>query len=79
MDGLLMWRALLIAVLIALLATVASADIRRLMQAKGYGTSIGSGCLDGCSVGAMASTASENQPPPASSGCALPAALPCQL
>ena len=72
-----MWRALLIAALVALLATVASADIRRLMQAKGYGTSIGSGCVDGCSVGAITMQDAISEPVPPSSGCTFPATMPC--
>lgn len=75
-----MRRALLVAALVGLMAAAAQADIRRLMRAKGYASiPPASECSGGCSTGAMASTASENQPPPASSGCALPAVLPCQL
>lgn len=73
-----MWRALLIAALVGLVAAAASADIRRLMQAKGYSPiqAGGESCSSGCNT---ARTETNPVAPPPDTGCTLTAVLPCTL
>lgn len=73
-----MRRALLIAALVGLVATVASADIRRLMQAKGYSPSVGGGCLSDCG-GTVTPMDTISEPVSPNVGCTFPATMPCTM
>lgn len=74
-----MWKALLVAALIALIATIASADIRRLMQAKGYSPSFGGGECVGACGGFISSQDEISEPVSPNVGCTFPATFPCTM
>ena len=77
MDGLLM-RKILVVLVSILAAAAAHADIRRLMQAKGYNAPMGAECTGGCGQ-SVGTTSSTTEPSPDNSSCTLPATLPCTL
>lgn len=71
-----MRRAMLIASLVGLMAAAAHADIRRLMQAKGYSPANSGECVGACG-GFVSAQDSISEPVPVSSGCTFPATMPC--
>lgn len=71
-----MRRALLIAALIALAAVAANADIRRLMQAKGYAPAQGGQCEGTCG-GFVSSQDAVTDTPSFGTDCTFPATFPC--
>lgn len=74
-----MKRALLIAALVVSMAVAAHADIRRLMQAKGYSAipSVGA-CTGGCG-GTVTAQDSISEPVAPNVGCTFPATFPCTM
>lgn len=73
-----MWRALLIAALVGLVAAAASADIRRLMQAKGYSPANAGECVGACG-GFVSPQDSISEPVSPNVGCTFPATMPCTM
>jgi hypothetical protein len=71
-----MRKTLLILLLIVLAAAAAHADIRRLMQAKGYSPANGGQCEGACG-GFVSSQDSISEPVPIDDGCTFPATMPC--
>jgi len=69
-------RKLLVILVVILIAAAASADIRRLMQAKGYAPAMGGQCEGACG-GFVTAQDSISEPVPPNTGCTFPATFPC--